>query len=86
MDSSQTDMEKTYDKLDWNFVEAILLKFGFHHKWVQWTMTGIKNISFSVLVSNIPGIPFGPSRGIRQEGPLSPYIFVIVMKYLARTL
>ena len=80
------DMEKAYDKLNWNFIEAILTKFGFHKTWIKWTMACIRNASFSVLVNNVPGKPFSPSRGIRQGDPLSPYIFVIAMEYLARKL
>lgn len=71
------DMEEAYDKIDWSFIKAILVKFGFHYTWIKWTMTSIKTSSLSVLLNNIPGTPFISSRGIRKGDPLSPYIFVI---------
>lgn len=36
-----------------------------------------KTTSFSVLMNRIPGEPFGPERGIRQENPISSNIFLL---------
>lgn len=33
--SLKLDMEKAYNKLDWNFTKAVLSKFEFHRTWVQ---------------------------------------------------
>lgn len=46
------DREKAYDMLSWDFIEIILLKFGFHKTWVNWVMKTITTTSFSVLVNN----------------------------------
>lgn len=32
------DMIKAYDRVDWGFLKAVLLKMGFHHSWVQLVM------------------------------------------------
>ena len=64
----------------------MLSQLGFHQKWINWVMNCITTSTFSVLVNNSPGSCFGPSRGIRQGDPLAPYIFVLAMEYLARTL
>lgn len=39
---------------------------------------------FSVLVNGTPTEVFGSSPGLRQGGPLSPRLFVIVMEVLGR--
>jgi hypothetical protein len=33
------DLSKAYDRVDWGFLQDILVKMGFHCKWVHWIMT-----------------------------------------------
>lgn len=41
---------------------------------------------FSVLINGILSSPFRPSRGIRQGGPLSPFLFVIMAEGLGQSI
>ncbi|XP_041017950.1 uncharacterized protein LOC121260172 [Juglans microcarpa x Juglans regia] len=80
--SLKLDMNKTYDRVEWGFLEMILLKLGFAQNFVKLIMECIKTISFSVLVNSLPHGPIFPSRGIRQGDPLSLYHFVLCTKGL----
>lgn len=50
---------------------------GFRDKSVNWIMECIVITSLSVLVNGKPGTSFKPERGIQQDNPISPYIFII---------
>ena len=43
-------------------------------------------MKFSILINGSPKDFFGSSRGLRQDDPLSPLLFVIVMEALSRLL
>ena len=63
------DMEKAYDRLEWNFIWTILSKLDFHSKWIEWVMECISTVSYSLLINdNLEG-KIQPSGGIRQGGP-----------------
>lgn len=79
----KTDMSKAYDRIEWNFVEQVLTRLGFHSKWVGWIMECISTVSYSYLINdNVYGL-VKPSRGIRQGDPLSPYIFILCGEVLS---
>ena len=80
------DLEKAYDHVDWNFVDYMLLKFGFGETWLRWMHECISTTSFSVLVNGSPSKLFKISRGIRQGDPLSPFLFTIVVEALSSLL
>lgn len=66
------DILKAYDQLEWNFIENMLLKFGFNSLWVARIMVCIKTIFYSFLHD---GEVFGNiilQRGIHQGDPISP--------------
>jgi hypothetical protein len=79
-------MSKAFDILYWNFLERILLAFGFSTKWIAWILSLVSNAFLSILVNGVPSGPFSPSRGIRQGDPLSPFLFLLITEGLGRSL
>lgn len=45
---------KAYDNVDWDFLNLMMEKFGFHWRWRMWIMECISNASASVLVNGSP--------------------------------
>lgn len=45
------DMSKTYDLIEWPFLEAVLLKMGFHANWIKLIMICISIFSYSTLIN-----------------------------------
>ena len=74
------DIEKAYDHVNWNFILAMLEKMGFGFKWISWVRRCIITARFSVLANRSPSDFFQSSRGLRQDDPLSPYLFILVME------
>jgi hypothetical protein len=77
------DMRKAYDRLEWRYLEAVMLKLGFHRLWVQMVMRLVTTVSFQVLFNGGKLQQFIPSRGVRQGDPISPYMFLLVAEGLS---
>ena len=80
------DMEKAFDKMEWNLILSIMQHLGFHVTWLQWIKSCISYPSFSILLNGCPFGLFSPSRGLRQGDPLSPFLFIMGSKLFSRLL
>lgn len=55
----------------------VLSCLGFHPTWINWIKVCISTVSFSVIINGEPYGHFHPSRGLRQEDSLSPFLLII---------
>jgi hypothetical protein len=77
------DLEKAYDCLEWLLIRHTLQFFHFPPSWIDFIMSCISSSSLEILVNSERLEDFSPSRGIRQGDPLSLYIFILCIEYLA---
>lgn len=71
------DMMKAYDRVEWNYLEAVMKNIGLHPVWVAKVTQCVTTVSFSVLLNGGRLEEFCPTRGIRQGDPISPYLFLL---------
>lgn len=78
------DMAKAYDRIEWEYLRRIMLQLGFHEFFVNLIMMRcVTSVSFSVKINELLSEVFKPTRGIRQDDPISPYLFLLCSKGLS---
>ncbi|GKV46811.1 hypothetical protein SLEP1_g53774 [Rubroshorea leprosula] len=78
----KVDFEKAYDKVCWNFIDYMLDRMAFSATWRRWIQECLKSSMVSILINGSPTRQFSVTKGIRQEDPLSPFLFLIVAEGL----
>ena len=76
-------MEKSFDNINWNFLNSCLHDFGFLDITIKLIMHYISSSTFSLLWNGNKLPHFKPFHGLRQGDPLYPYLFIICMGKLS---
>lgn len=80
------DMAKAFDCIDWQFLRAILLRFGFSAFFVSLVLNHLEGTHISILVNWVPSGFFKPTRRVKQGDHLSPLLFILATEGFSRDL
>ncbi|GKE96364.1 RNA-directed DNA polymerase, eukaryota, partial [Tanacetum coccineum] len=78
----KVDFEKAYDSVRWDYLDAVLLNFGFGDRWRGWIQSCLNSSKGSVIVNGSPTNEFLFQRDLKQGDPLSPFLFILIMESL----
>ena len=61
-------------------------KLGFHEKWISTVMRCVSSVKYAVWINGQTYGLIQPTQGLRQDDPLSPYLFLICTEGLSALL
>lgn len=76
------DMIKAYDRVEWTFLEVMMVGLGFPDSFVKLVMRCVSIVRYAIQINGSIEDFFNPSRGFRQGDPISPYLFLLCIEGL----
>jgi hypothetical protein len=59
------DFEKSYGKVNWEFLKEVLVQKGFPRKWIDWIMQTVEGGKVCINVNNEQGEILRTFKGLR---------------------
>lgn len=72
------DLGKVYDRIDWDFLDIIMARKGFAHKWRGQIAGCLSSSHFPVIINKTSKGLFPSTRGLRQGDSLSSFLFTLL--------
>lgn len=44
------DIAKAYDKMEWNYIDGVMIAMGFATRWVKLVMKCVKTVRFNIVL------------------------------------
>lgn len=82
----KVDLSKAFDRMDWEFIRSLMPVYNFPPKFAKWIMGCIESAQFTIVLDGKGDCFLRPKSGLRQGCSLSPYIFILRMVVLSRSL
>lgn len=78
------DISKAYNRVEWGYMQQVLVKMGFHERWVKLMMECITSATYSTLINGEPHGHIIPTGGLQQGDLLSLYLCLMCTEGLYR--
>ncbi|XP_026459703.1 uncharacterized protein LOC113360410 [Papaver somniferum] len=78
------DLEKDFDRINWKYLEFLLIQMCFNRKWCKWPRFRGSTSSFSVLKNDSSFAYFSSTIGVSLGCPLSKLLFNIAIEGFSR--
>jgi Reverse transcriptase (RNA-dependent DNA polymerase) len=82
----KVDFEKAYDRVNWDFIQEILLSKGFGAVWTKWIISLLQGAQICININRTPTPYFVYKQGLRQGDPLSSFLFYLITDALCQIL
>lgn len=79
----KVDYEKMYDSICWKFLFYMTRRLCFDKIWIGWIYGCLSTSSIFILVNGSPLREFKLQRDLRQDNPLAPFLFTMVVEGLS---